>query len=248
MRHKLVIKEINVQHPSALPGQLWEWTPGDPQSFQVRIGVWVGPEDEEDPDYHPGMNERYYFWICTPEFLLRYPQRRGYLWGRYYLVLHRWDFALLRSILDDLCAQAANLDLEEQYAYLGRFMEWESETTFGTVGLAQDPLDKPFTDFFEAEGRPDLLFHNATIQSLVEELNDVSLGYMLFAGLRDPRVRRFWQEIPDRHWREIPSLETGPFVRRARASVAQEERERILQDPNVVTFLGAIQRSLEDEA
>ena len=113
--------ELRAPYAVDLPcDDLEHCTPQDPTNFGFVVTAAIGPKDAE------GV-EVFDFFVCTPRWLAANIPERGYEWGRFKLILPRWDDDALLPALTDLCAQATGPDWESVAARLARYGAWEFE-------------------------------------------------------------------------------------------------------------------------
>lgn len=99
---------------------LEHYTPEDAKFFSTLVQAVIGPQQgvgEESID----------FLVCTPRWLATQVPNRGYVLGRHYLFLTRYDYIVLRQAIQDVCDQAQGHDWQSVAAYLSRFSRWEFE-------------------------------------------------------------------------------------------------------------------------
>lgn len=94
--------------------------PDDPECFCLSVQAMIGAHGEEG-------EESFNFLVCTPRWLEREVAREGYVLGRFYIFLARYDYALMRRIIEELCEQAMGEDWDTVAARLARHSLWEFE-------------------------------------------------------------------------------------------------------------------------
>jgi hypothetical protein len=99
---------------------LEHYMPEDAEVFGILVQAMIGPQE--------GVGEESFdFLVCTPHWLATQVLNRGYVLGRHYLFLSRYDYGVLRQAIQDVCDQAHGEDWQSVAAYLGRFGHWEFE-------------------------------------------------------------------------------------------------------------------------
>ncbi|CAA9297501.1 MAG: hypothetical protein AVDCRST_MAG68-142 [uncultured Gemmatimonadetes bacterium] len=91
--------------------------PEDPECFSLLMDAYIGPEGE------PGQ-EQFSFYVRTPTWVAKQVADSGSLWEGALIVEH-WDYRLVRSAVQALCARATGSDWAAVAAQLGRHLMWE---------------------------------------------------------------------------------------------------------------------------
>lgn len=103
--------------PEGKPGL---FAPADPECCCLWVEAFIGPTDEPgDDDYQLG--------ICTPRWLATEGMERGYEWGRFLLIVPRWDYGLVLRAIDELLADLNGPHWRAAADRLARFAsaEWD---------------------------------------------------------------------------------------------------------------------------
>jgi hypothetical protein len=95
-------------------------SPADPKKFGLLVQALVGPEGAEG-------EESFDFMVCTPAWLAEELGDSGYILGRHYLFVAKYDYAQLKKIIEGLCSQANGEDWAAAAAFLSRYGAWEYE-------------------------------------------------------------------------------------------------------------------------
>lgn len=109
---------LRLHSPDTLNLQYYE--PEYPDCFCILVQAIVGLKGK------PG-EESFDFLVCTPNWLASKVSEAGYVFGRHYLFLLRYDYNLILQAIEKLCAQAEGQDWETIANYLGRYGKWEFE-------------------------------------------------------------------------------------------------------------------------
>jgi hypothetical protein len=82
------------------------YQPPDPECFSLTIGAFIAPSEP------PPAQDELQLRVCTASWLDAHPPPKGFEFLRGTILLPRWDYAILRRAIDDLCrhAQAATWD------------------------------------------------------------------------------------------------------------------------------------------
>lgn len=99
---------------------LQSFTPIDPVDFGFLLEAMIGPEQGAG-------EEAFALTVCTPSWFGRRVEENGYALGRHCLFMMRYDYALLRRILQQLCDEAVGQDWTTVATKLGRYGKWEFE-------------------------------------------------------------------------------------------------------------------------
>lgn len=99
---------------------LEQYQPPDAEHFGLLIQAMIGPEGQ------PG-EESFDFLVCTPSWLAALIRDKRYAFGRHYLFLSRYDYAVLYQAIRQVCEQATGEDWHAVAAYLSRYGKWEFE-------------------------------------------------------------------------------------------------------------------------
>jgi hypothetical protein len=101
---------------------LESFVPEDAKSFGFLLEAMIGPERECG-------EESFDIVVCSPKWLharMREDQE-SYRFGRHYLFLLRYDYAVLRQAIQGLIDSAVGEDWGAVAARLGRYGKWEFE-------------------------------------------------------------------------------------------------------------------------
>ena len=99
---------------------LEHYTPEDPEYFSILVQALIGPEEQ------PG-EEAFDFLVCTSRWLSSQLSKEGYMLGRHYLFLSRYDYALLQEAIQKICSRAEREDWKAVATYIGHYGKWEFE-------------------------------------------------------------------------------------------------------------------------
>jgi hypothetical protein len=113
--------------------------PPDPECFCLSVEAEIGARGEKGEDI-------FEFLVCSPCWLAQEVARAGYALGRFHLFLPRYDYARMRRIIEELCAQATGPDWDAVAGSLARHAHWEYEDyreyagdAVETVAAAREP-------------------------------------------------------------------------------------------------------------
>lgn len=95
-------------------------SPPDPTNFCLNVEAEFGPAEEK------GM-EIFGFLVCSPKWLTTEVEREGYVLGRHYIFMPRYDYRCMLQILDDIAEREAGPDWETVATRLARYGQWEFE-------------------------------------------------------------------------------------------------------------------------
>jgi hypothetical protein len=96
------------------------YTPENPYHFGILIQALIGPEG--------GVGEESFdFQVCTASWLADQVPPSGFVFGRHYVVLQRFDASLITEALKDLCEQTTGSDWSAVAKQLARYGKWEFE-------------------------------------------------------------------------------------------------------------------------
>jgi hypothetical protein len=138
-----------VDSPDVPNMDLEHYAPEDPEYVGIQVTARVGAQGE------PG-EELFSFAVCTPRWLETesLPQR-GYLFGRAYLILPKYDYStlvraiqeLLDETVNDLWDQTGAADWETFANRLGRYIHWEFQDY-----MSFEQAQEAFRRFLERHG------------------------------------------------------------------------------------------------
>jgi len=94
--------------------------PGDPEHFCVWVRAMVGPEGGEG-------EESFDIGVCTPKWLAKKCEQEGFVVGRHYLVVERYDPPRLRTLITELIEKCEGNSWQEVGEKVGRIGHWEFE-------------------------------------------------------------------------------------------------------------------------
>ena len=93
--------------------------PEDIGHFCLLIQAIVGPSDG------PG-EESFDFLVCTPSWIASVVQA-GFLFGRHYLIVERYDYKFINNAISSLCANISGSCWRDVAERLARYGKWEFE-------------------------------------------------------------------------------------------------------------------------
>ncbi len=100
--------------------RLEQHTPQDPEHFCISVRAMVGPEGGEG-------EESFDINVCTPKWLEEACQREGFVVGRHYLMVPRYDVAHLKEVIAGLVEKCEGNSWQEVAERVGRIGYWEFE-------------------------------------------------------------------------------------------------------------------------
>lgn len=92
-----------------------------PDDFGVLLEAQIGPSGGHG-------EEAFYVTVCSPKWLAEATMSgngKGYEFVQHRLVVRRWDPALVRRALADLCTHTSGGDWHEVATKLSRYLAWE---------------------------------------------------------------------------------------------------------------------------
>src|ERR1700693_429072 len=89
------LRSLECLYPDVL---LNEFSPRDPEDVKLRVEAYIGIAGREGADMFD-------FLVRTPRALAAEVTKQGYIFGRSYLILPRFEYTLLWQAISDLCAQ-----------------------------------------------------------------------------------------------------------------------------------------------
>ena len=102
------------------PDGLDAWRPDDPSEFAILVEATIGPAGDKG-------GEIFGFTVCTPGWVAAHPGAKGFELMHGYVVVPRWDLAVLRRAISDLCRNSEGASWTEVATRLSRFGSWEFE-------------------------------------------------------------------------------------------------------------------------
>ncbi len=96
--------------------------PEDPECFSLSVEALIGVRGVE-----LSGEEIFNFLVCTPRWLATEVLNEGYVFGKDYLFLPRYDYALMRRAIEALCDRAEGPDWNTVAAYVAQYSLWEFE-------------------------------------------------------------------------------------------------------------------------
>lgn len=105
---------------------LEQYQPPDAEHSGLLVQAMIGPEGQ------PG-EESFDFLVCTPSWLAAVFRDKRYVFGRHYLFLPQYDYAVLEQALRQVCEQAVGENWQAVAANLSRYGKWEFEDYKGTI-------------------------------------------------------------------------------------------------------------------
>jgi hypothetical protein len=97
---------------------LAEWVPLDPDDIDIQLVAHVGVEGESGRDV-------FYFRVVTPKALARDLWAHRYVWGDELLVVERFDYKFIFSLVKAICDRIDGDSWEEIAGRLSRYIHWE---------------------------------------------------------------------------------------------------------------------------
>ncbi|MEO8287258.1 MAG: immunity 8 family protein [Chloroflexota bacterium] len=92
--------------------------PSDPNNFVFSLQAIIGPRDAEG-------EESFDFLVCTASWLGTEIKEKKYLFGRFYLIVEKYDYAILWSAIQQLCDSIHGSDWTAVAEQLSRYGHWE---------------------------------------------------------------------------------------------------------------------------
>jgi hypothetical protein len=99
---------------------LERYAPEEPECFGLLVQAMIGPENLVG-------EESFDFVVCSPQWLATHMPADGYLFGRHYLLLARYDYATMRRAIQKVCDQAQGPTWDVVGALISRYGRWEFE-------------------------------------------------------------------------------------------------------------------------
>ena len=115
------LKLKDIYSADAPDGEPALFAPADPECCCLWVQAFIGPDDE------PG-DDTYQLGISTPRWLATEGMERGYEWGRFLLIVPRWDYDLVLRAIAELLAEVDAPDWRTASDRLARYAwaEWDS--------------------------------------------------------------------------------------------------------------------------
>lgn len=88
--------------------------------FQILVQALIGPENL------PGQ-ESFDFLVCTPSVIHRTVTKLGYLIPRHYIIIERYDYDAIWSIIKSICDPVFGNTWHDVALKLSRYGMWEFE-------------------------------------------------------------------------------------------------------------------------
>lgn len=94
-------------------------SPADVTNFMIRIQALIGIDGDDT----------FVFYVCTPKYLSETIHDGDYLLTRHYLIVHHYDYDLIKKAIENIIATTKTPDggWETQARRLAGFGEWEYE-------------------------------------------------------------------------------------------------------------------------
>lgn len=92
----------------------------DLQNFGILVEAAIGPAGEEG-------EEVFSFLVCTPQWVADKLKTNGYEWGRHYLFVSTYNYAIILQAIEQICGTIEASDWEKAATILGRYGQWEFE-------------------------------------------------------------------------------------------------------------------------
>ena len=99
---------------------LENFTPEQPDNFQIRVQALVGPLGSKG-------QESFDFVICTPQWLQNEVERQGPLFGKAHILVRAYDYNEIFGVLEKLCAELIADRWETIESKLRLYGDWEYE-------------------------------------------------------------------------------------------------------------------------
>jgi hypothetical protein len=96
------------------------YEPPDQGMFGFLLQIMAGPSGEDG-------EESFDVVVCTPSWLQERLDLTAVIIGRHYLIVHRYDYQVLRTFLADYCEKCRGDSWPEVAEQLGRLGKWEFE-------------------------------------------------------------------------------------------------------------------------
>jgi hypothetical protein len=113
----------SLESPDLAPDSLDSYQPPIPDDFGILLMAMIGPKDG------PG-EEAFYVTVCSAKWLAwatMTENAKGFEFVRHRLAVNRWDPALFRRAVSDLCLHTSGHDWSEVASKLSRYLAWEFE-------------------------------------------------------------------------------------------------------------------------
>lgn len=94
--------------------------PPDPKHFCILVQAMIGPEEGEG-------EESFDILLCTPSWLAENLDTNAYTWGRFYLFVPKYDFAIVWKAVENICSGIDVPDWDSAAAVLSQYGKWEFE-------------------------------------------------------------------------------------------------------------------------
>jgi Immunity protein 8 len=95
-------------------------TPKDPEHFCIAVRAMVGPEGGKG-------EESFDIDVCTPKWLEEACQSEGFVVGRHYLIVTKYDVTQLKSVITSLVESCEGDSWREVAEKVSRIGHWEFE-------------------------------------------------------------------------------------------------------------------------
>jgi hypothetical protein len=94
--------------------------PDTPDNFCILIQAMIGPIGASG-------EESFDFTLCTPKWLAEHLSEGEFLFGRYYLIVHHYDYGLINRTIASLCQRASGSSWHDVAERLATYGRWEFE-------------------------------------------------------------------------------------------------------------------------
>jgi hypothetical protein len=95
--------------------------PEDPEDFRCTFGLTIGPMSSDG-------GEQFYLSVCSPKWLSRECQNRGFFWGRNHLVVPRYNLETIREVINKFVLKCSGASWPEVAGKLRYLAAWEFDS------------------------------------------------------------------------------------------------------------------------
>jgi hypothetical protein len=96
------------------------FTPDNVNCFCVHFELLIGP-------MNAAGEEIFQLAVCSPQWLAEECERHGFVLGRHYIVVARYDFMAIRALIEKLVQNCSGESWKDVAARLSRIALWEFE-------------------------------------------------------------------------------------------------------------------------
>lgn len=115
MKAKLhMLESPNLSQPLA------QFLPDDPEDVDLQVVAHIGHNASRGSDL-------FYFRLLTPKPLARHLLERRFVWGRSTLFVERFDYELLRAIIETMCENVDSESWDDMAERISHYAFWESD-------------------------------------------------------------------------------------------------------------------------